>query len=103
MTSGSFGMTTAIFEVYFGSDELVDECKRQNHLKYDVAAGCVGGGQSVCRPIQKAWDPDSNHWQPLHKEMICVGVSGCCPASPRLINIRCINSAIFNQEPPKGV
>ena len=40
---------------------------------------------------------------PSNKAMILAGDSGCCPANPRLLKIRCIDSAIFNQEPPKGV
>jgi len=35
--------------------------------------------------------------------MISSGFVGCCPASARRFKIRCIDSAMFNQEPPKGV
>ena len=35
--------------------------------------------------------------------MISAGLVGCCPASARCFKIRCIDSVMFNQEPPKGV
>jgi hypothetical protein len=35
--------------------------------------------------------------------MISSGLVGCCPASARRFKIRCIDSVMFNQEPPKGV
>ena len=35
--------------------------------------------------------------------MISLGWVGCCPASARRFRIRCIDSVMFNQEPPSGV
>jgi hypothetical protein len=35
--------------------------------------------------------------------MISSGSVGCCPASARFSKISCIDSVMFNQEPPKGV
>jgi len=35
--------------------------------------------------------------------IISSGVEGCCPANARRFKIRCIDSVMFNQEPPKGV
>jgi hypothetical protein len=35
--------------------------------------------------------------------MISPGLVGCCPASARRFRIRCIDSVMFNQEPPRGV
>ena len=64
-TSGSFGMLTAISGICYWSGELVGECKPPIHREHVAAAGFVGGERSVCRPIQKAWDPSSNPWQPL--------------------------------------
>ncbi len=60
-TSGSFGMKTAISVIGLVDGELVGECKHQIHLEHVAAADFVGGEQSVCRPIQKAWGPSSSH------------------------------------------
>jgi hypothetical protein len=35
--------------------------------------------------------------------MISSGWVGCCPVSARRFRMRCIDSLMFNQEPPKGV
>jgi hypothetical protein len=35
--------------------------------------------------------------------MISSGLVGCCPANARRFRIRCIDSVMFNQEPPRGV
>jgi len=45
-------MKIAISEIGWDDSELDDECKRRNHLKQAGAAGCVGGEQSVYRPIR---------------------------------------------------
>jgi hypothetical protein len=52
LPSGPFGMKIAISTTDWGYSEWDRECKRRNHRGDDVTAGCVGGGQSVCRPIQ---------------------------------------------------
>lgn len=38
-----------------------------------------------------------------NQAMISSGLVGCCPASARRSKIRCIDSVMFNQEPPRGV
>ena len=35
--------------------------------------------------------------------MMSSGLVGCCPASARRFRIRCIDSVMFSQEPPRGV
>ena len=38
-----------------------------------------------------------------NQSMICCGVCGSCPARARRTRMRCIDSAIFSQDPPSGV
>ena len=53
-TSGSFGTTVAISEVYFGNDERVDGSKPQNHPEYDAVVDCADDAPCVFHPTQKA-------------------------------------------------
>jgi hypothetical protein len=82
MTSGSFGMMTAIVVTGIVEGRPDGECKRLNHLRHDAAAGFVGGEPRVCRPIQMV---RGSWFQPLatpsNQEMICASVAGYCPAN----------------------